>query len=169
VALYAIDSLEHNILDWFAAFENMMLQFLREGSGVVYVHCHAGMNRSGFLALAYVCKNYMMPLEAMVGAARIQRPCILQNPVFMDQVKTFIYGHLPGAKDTGLVDIQLDNRNAGLPAPDHRTGPQRLNVDTGAIESGIGRAEIDNFESLCAERPGLGSEGQSAGASGKTD
>jgi hypothetical protein len=58
VALYAIDSLEHNILDWFAAFESMMLQFLREGSGVVYVHCQAGMNRSGFLALAYVCKNY---------------------------------------------------------------------------------------------------------------
>jgi hypothetical protein len=95
----AIDSLEHNILDWYPRFEATLREFLR-GSlhGVVYVHCHAGMNRSASLALAYVCKNYSFPLSLVVPAVRSQRPCILQNPVFMTQVQTFIQdGRLPSS------------------------------------------------------------------------
>ena len=133
--LNAIDSLQHNILDWYPMFEDILRRFLRQENGVIYVHCHAGMNRSASLALAYVCKNYSLPFDPVVTAVRHQRPCILQNPVFMTQVKDFIYGHLQSAQDTRLVDIQLEHGNAGLVTPDNRTEPQGLE-DTARVSSG---------------------------------
>lgn len=91
--LNAIDSAHVNILDWYRQFEATMHGFLREeGSGVVYVHCQAGINRSGFLTLAYAVKNLGMPFEGLIASVRRQRPCILQNPVFMNQVKEFVNG-----------------------------------------------------------------------------
>lgn len=92
--LNAIDSPAVNILDWYPSFEAAMQQYLREGDGVVYVHCQAGMNRSGSLALAYVAKNFDMNLAMVVSGTRKQRPCLFQNPVFMDQVREFINGRV---------------------------------------------------------------------------
>lgn len=92
VALNAIDSVDANILDWYPAFEAILRTFLRDGplDGVIYVHCHAGMNRSASLALAYVCSHYCLMFDRVVAAVRLQRPCCLQNPIFMNQVRTFI-------------------------------------------------------------------------------
>lgn len=88
--LNAIDSFEHNILDWYPAFESTLLRFLREGEGAVYVHCQAGINRSAFLALTYVVTHYGFPLERTIVTTRGQRRCMFQNPVFMNQVREFI-------------------------------------------------------------------------------
>lgn len=96
--LNAIDSMGVNILDWYADFESAMKQYLREGDGVVYVHCQAGINRSGSLALAYVTKNFGMDLATVVSATRKQRPCLFQNPVFMDQVKEFVNGRVQNSE-----------------------------------------------------------------------
>jgi hypothetical protein len=122
----AVDSLQHNILDWYPLFEDVLRRFLRDGYGVVYVHCHAGMNRSASLALAYVCKNYSLPFDPVVVAVRRQRPCILQNPVFMNQVKDFIYGHLQSTQDTRLVDVDLHSGNSGLVTSDNRAKSEGL-------------------------------------------
>lgn len=90
--LNAVDSQTVNIMDWYPAFEATLQDFLREGTGVVFVHCQAGINRSGFLALAYAVKNLGMELDSLIASVRRQRPCILQNPVFMNQVKNDVNG-----------------------------------------------------------------------------
>ena len=136
----AIDSLEHNILDWYPLFEDVLRRFLRDGNGVVYVHCHAGMNRSASLALAYVCKNYSLPLDPVVVAVRRQRPCILQNQVFMNQVQGFIYGHLQSSQDTGLVNIELHVGNPGLATSDNRTKLEGLQDSATVAPRGDGNS-----------------------------
>lgn len=137
VVLNAIDSHYHNILDWYPAFEYALRMFLRDGplDGVVYVHCQAGMNRSASLALAYVCKNYGLPFEGVVSAARRQRPCVLQNPVFMTQVREFInHGHLSSAQNTRLDVDRVHDGNSGLFTPDNRSGTERVE-DTTSVAS----------------------------------
>ena len=134
----AIDSLQHNILDWYPLFEDVLRRFLRDGNGVVYVHCHAGMNRSASLALAYVCKNYSLPFDPVVTAVRHQRPCILQNPVFMDQVKDFIYGHLQSTQNTRFLDVDLHIGDSGLFASDDRAGTEGLQDSAGVTPGGDG-------------------------------
>ena len=94
IVLNAQDSLWVNILDWYPRFEETMHRFLREGNGTVFVHCQAGMNRSASLALAYSCACLGMEFDTMVAAARRQRPCVLKNQVFMNQVKNFVNGRL---------------------------------------------------------------------------
>ncbi len=145
VVLNAIDSLQHNILDWYPQFEHSLRAFLRQGplEGVVYVHCHAGMNRSASLALAYVCKNYDLPFLPVVAAVRRQRPCILQNQVFITQVKEFInHGYLPSAENTRLDVDGVHSRDLGLFASDHRPGVKRFQNATAIIARGIGRTPL---------------------------
>lgn len=96
----AIDSPHANILDWYSKFEETLHQFLREGTGVVFVHCQAGMNRSASLALAYVCKNFSIAFDDLMPAVKKQRPIMFQNTVYLNQVREFINGHLPSQKNT---------------------------------------------------------------------
>ncbi len=110
--LNAIDSLHVNITDWYPAFEATMHEFLRSGNGVVYVHCQAGINRSGFLALLYSVKNLGMELNSMVQSVRRQRPCILQNSVFMDQVKSVVNGRVQNSEAPRSNDSVCNNGNA---------------------------------------------------------
>jgi protein-tyrosine phosphatase len=78
-----------------------MYRFLREGNGVVYVHCAAGMNRSATLALAYVCKNFYFPMDVMIQTTLRQRPCMFQNPVYMNQVRELLNGRLQSPQNHG--------------------------------------------------------------------
>lgn len=119
--LYAIDSVTTDILHWYPEFERTMQEFLREGTGVVYVHCQAGMNRSGSLALAYACKNLGMNLDELVASTRRQRPCLFQNTVFMDQVKQFVNGHIQSTKASGIQQLEYYDRYARFFAPGNRT------------------------------------------------
>ena len=90
----AIDSPGVNILAWYPKFETALRRFLREGDGVVYVHCQAGMNRSAFLALTFVCKNFGNSYDFMMKVTKHQRPCMYQNQVFMNQTREFVNGRL---------------------------------------------------------------------------
>jgi hypothetical protein len=163
VCLDAIDSVYANILDWYPRFESTLRTFLREGTGVVYVHCHAGMNRSGSLALAYVCKNFHLPLNEVVTATQRQRPVLFQNTVFMNQVKEFINGCVSRSKDTRLDVDRVHDGDSGLFTPDDRPGLEGLLVDAGKPEDGVGDSALNGFGPLLEERPGLGGEGESDG------
>ena len=99
--LNAQDSLLVNILDWFPRFEQILHSFLRHGTGTVFVHCQCGINRSSFLALTYVCKNFGLRFQDVFFSARAQRPVVFQNPIFMRQVQEFINGRLPSSQDQG--------------------------------------------------------------------
>jgi hypothetical protein len=151
ICLDAIDSVYVNILDWYPKFEAAMQRFLREGTGTVYVHCQAGMNRSGFLALAYVCRHYQLPLESVFTAARSQRPVLFQNPVFMNQVKEFINnGRLPRSENTRLDVDRVDHGDSGLFTPGHHQGASGDQDNAGESPAGEGHVVS---EDLGAVRP----------------
>lgn len=99
----AVDSAQVEILWWYEKFETAMRRYLRQGSGIVYVHCQAGMNRSAYLALLYIAKNFNMSIDTMVPLLLKQRPCMFQNAIFMNQVKEFINGRLPSEKGPGIT------------------------------------------------------------------
>ena len=96
----AVDSLDANILDWYPKFEETLHKFLKEGNGVVFVHCQAGMNRSASLALAYVCKNFSVKMEDLYPAVKRQRPIMFQNTTYLVQVREFINGRVPSEKNS---------------------------------------------------------------------
>lgn len=82
--LNAIDSYTVKILDWYTTFKYMLNFFTAEG--VTYVHCQAGINRSGFLVMAYLVfeKNYEpFALERMIIK---KRPCALTNSSFRSEI-----------------------------------------------------------------------------------
>ena len=84
------DSMEANILDWYAEFEKTIHAFLRdEGSRNIYVHCQCGINRSGFLCLAFMCKRLKNDFFTGVKTILTQRPCALTNPQYKRQVYEF--------------------------------------------------------------------------------
>lgn len=85
--LNAIDSVDANILHWYPEFEYTLQQFLQQdGCRTIYVHCQAGMNRSGFLCLAYVKKKLGWNFHTAAKSILSQRPCALTNPSYWKQV-----------------------------------------------------------------------------------
>ena len=112
VCLNAIDSPFHNIIDWYPKFEETLRKFLREGTGVVYVHCQAGKNRSASLALAYVVKNFHQQFDMVKLSMLRQRPCMFENVVFINQVKEFINGCIQSEEDSRNASGNTNNGNA---------------------------------------------------------
>jgi predicted protein tyrosine phosphatase len=91
IALEAEDSTGFPLLkDFYPTFENVMDMFLREPScRCVYVHCMAGMNRSATLLAAYLHKRFGIPMEKVVEVMARQRPCVMTNPSFVEQLEEF--------------------------------------------------------------------------------
>jgi hypothetical protein len=140
--LNAIDSPDVNILTWYPAFEDALYQFLRESDGVIYVHCQAGMNRSGFLALAYVARNFGVDVGALVQSVKYQRPCILSNSVFMNQVRKFIYdGCIPNSKNSRF-QLDVDSGDIGLAPSGHRAEPAGDEGEAGEPSGGENPAQV---------------------------
>jgi hypothetical protein len=84
------DSLDANILDWYVEFEKTIHAFLRDkNSRNIYVHCQCGINRSGFLCLAFMCKRLSIDFFTGVKTILTQRPCALTNPQYKRQVYEF--------------------------------------------------------------------------------
>lgn len=118
--IQAVDSETVNILDWYSEFETTLHAFLKDGTGVVYVHCQAGMNRSAALALAYTAKNMGMKVDELFASVRRQRPCILQNRVFTNQVREFVNGRVQNPKDERSRVIKHNNWNIGFSSSGNR-------------------------------------------------
>ena len=90
VCLNAVDSLEADILNWYPIFESTLNMFLQDPQcRNVYVHCQCGINRSGFLSVAYACKKLKFPYHDVVKSIMFQRPCALTNPHYRSQVYHF--------------------------------------------------------------------------------
>ena len=147
----AHDSPHHNILLWYPKFEAYMVHFLRQSSGTIYVHCQAGMNRSAFLALIYVCKHFSMTPEVMIPILKRQRPCMFQNTVYRDQVEKFINGYLQSAENTRIGDERDNNGNTGLGTQGSCSEPTRLDVDTGELTNRTQREEDATLGVVCPE------------------
>lgn len=88
------DSESFDIFARYPEFETFLTSYLLDPiRGKVYVHCQAGMNRSATLAIAYVVKQYKVPLEYVVRGSLHQRPCILMNPAFNQKLIEFAKKH----------------------------------------------------------------------------
>jgi hypothetical protein len=113
-----VDSLNANILHWYFIFEQTMSAMLREkGSGTVFVHCQCGINRSAYLSLTYITKNFGFDFEETVKSLKRQRPCMFTNPIYMKQTKEFVsslHGRVPGEKDSRNSRLGLLDGNSGL-------------------------------------------------------
>ena len=89
--LEAVDSPTTNILNWYPKFKEVLDQFLSDPfSKRVFVHCQMGVNRSGFLSLAYVCQTFKYPLKDVIVKTIRQRPCLYQNPRFLKDVSDLV-------------------------------------------------------------------------------
>jgi hypothetical protein len=137
VSLEAYDSPLHNILDWYPEFEATMHRFLQQGDGNIYVHCQAGMNRSAFLALTYVCKNFGLDIDSTIKATLLQRPIMFQNPIFMNQVKEFINGHLQNSQNSGYSD-RGNNGNIGFRPSRRDSEPSGFDESSRGLAAGAG-------------------------------
>lgn len=90
VMLGAIDSPNVNIMTWYPAFKEAMLRFMRDPlCKNIYVHCQCGINRSAYLALAFIIDHFDIDMFISSYNLIIQRPCVLTNRVFWDQVSAF--------------------------------------------------------------------------------
>lgn len=133
----ALDSVYANILEWYPRFETTLREFLRAPqSGTIYVHCVAGMNRSGFLALTYTAKHYNLPLEDLMQATQRQRACLFQNPVYRNQVKEFLNGCVSGPEVEGVPNTDLGKRDAGLSSSVDCAGTSGHEHPTGVASGG---------------------------------
>uniref|UniRef100_A0A6C0I776 Protein-serine/threonine phosphatase n=1 Tax=viral metagenome TaxID=1070528 RepID=A0A6C0I776_9ZZZZ len=90
--LEAIDSVQVHIFNtWYAKFKETMDAYLQDPlCRGVYVHCQAGMNRSAFLAAAYVIKTFRIPFAECIVRMVSQRPCVMTNPAFQAQLIDFV-------------------------------------------------------------------------------
>jgi protein-tyrosine phosphatase len=87
----ADDTLDVNIVDWYATFERTVNKFLQDpNSKSIYIHCQCGINRSGFLALLYACKRLGYAYSDVLDSILTQRPCALTNPAFHKQVRHYL-------------------------------------------------------------------------------
>jgi len=90
VCLNALDG-DVDILQWYPKFKEYMDKFIKDKeSNKIFVHCQWGMNRSGFLTLAYVCKEYNLTMKQVMVNTLCQRPCLYQNRRFLKDVSCML-------------------------------------------------------------------------------
>lgn len=90
IMLGAIDSPTVSILTWYPAFEAAMLRFMRDPECKnIFVHCQCGINRSSYLALAFIIDHFHIDMFIAAYNLIIQRPCVLTNRAFWDQISAF--------------------------------------------------------------------------------
>jgi protein-tyrosine phosphatase len=91
MCIEALDSLEEDIRKWYPKFEETLNSFLRDPtSNNIYIHCQCGINRSGFLALIFVCKRFNFSFKMASDTILKQRPCALTNLSYKQQVIDYI-------------------------------------------------------------------------------
>jgi hypothetical protein len=58
----------------------------RQAGAVVYVHCAAGVSRSGFVATAFVMAEHGWSRDRALGFVRARRPQVRPNPYFLKRL-----------------------------------------------------------------------------------
>lgn len=132
--LYCIDDVSVDVIWWYPAFAAAMQTYLRDTTGVVYVHCQAGMNRSASLALAYVCKNFGADVLTSITAFQRQRPCMFQNQAFKRQVIDFVNGRVPRPQSAGGERLRRHPWDLRFTAPRGGANPSGFWVAPGRLE-----------------------------------
>jgi hypothetical protein len=72
-------------LDWLRRGVQFVGERRRAGA-VVYVHCNAGVSRSGFVATAFVMAEHGWTRDRALLFVRARRPQVRPNPVFLERL-----------------------------------------------------------------------------------
>ncbi len=89
--LNAQDSETFDITSIYPVFEAYMNKYLADPECKnIYVHCQAGINRSAFLLLMYMCIKFHFKIEDVAKNIMLQRPCCFRNVSFRKQVVDYI-------------------------------------------------------------------------------
>jgi protein-tyrosine phosphatase len=75
-----------NVMDWSALAKGVQDHLNRGGTALI--QCHAGRNRSGFLAALVVARTMGMTGEEAMEFVRIRRPRAIANPHFEDYLRS---------------------------------------------------------------------------------
>ena len=91
ICIEAEDSETFDITSVYPIFEYFMNKFLADPNCKnIYVHCQAGINRSAFLLLMYMCIKFHFNIEDVAKNIMLQRPCCFRNITFRKQVVDYI-------------------------------------------------------------------------------
>ena len=85
VRLHALEALARHLAESRAFIRAQLAATAADGSGVL-VHCLEGKNRSATIAVAYLVAEERVPLLQAVGALWAQRPIVLDNRSFVEQL-----------------------------------------------------------------------------------
>lgn len=90
----AVDSPDVDITAWYSYFSEKMNEFLRDPECTgIYVHCQAGINRSAFLSMIFLCLKFGYTIDQSFKVIAMQRPCTFTNLSFRKQVIDYIKKH----------------------------------------------------------------------------
>lgn len=166
--LEAEDDVRMNILSWYNEFEGKLREFL-QGDGIVYVHCHAGMNRSASLALAYCCCNLGMDVDDLLASVLKQRPCMFANTIYKEQVRQFIKdGQLPSQKSSRNIWNTITGY-LRLDTPRVNSEFERDDDFTRIIARGTSNAEGTDFHLVFGEFDREDSDSEESGGASLPD
>lgn len=84
----ALDNFDYNMKQHFEEAYEFIENARREG-GKVMVHCMAGVNRSGFITVAYVMKHLKLDLLSAIDYCVLRRGFFLSNHTFQRQLVVF--------------------------------------------------------------------------------
>ncbi|XKL65319.1 hypothetical protein PGB90_008739 [Kerria lacca] len=68
-----------------------IINYVKEISGIVFVHCNAGISRSPTVVAAYLIKYYNITPEEALHRIRKKRPKINPNQGFLKQLEDFYF------------------------------------------------------------------------------
>ena len=83
---YINDTPLEKIMPSVKLYVKSIINIIKEG-GVVYVHCMAGISRSGSVVIGYIMNKYHMKAEDALAFVRERRPCVNPNRGFTDELK----------------------------------------------------------------------------------
>merc|ERR1712187_1058707 len=86
----AQDSQDYNIMQHFDVMASLSDDAKKSG-GILFIHCEAGVNRSGTLCLAYHIKSTGTPMLESAYHCKKQRGRICTNQSFQVQLAKFVF------------------------------------------------------------------------------
>lgn len=84
----ALDVEEFRIADLFLKCAEIIDRVLSD-SGIIYVHCNAGVSRSPTIVAAYLVHNRKITGAEAIDLIKLVRPKVNPNPGFLDQLREY--------------------------------------------------------------------------------
>jgi hypothetical protein len=131
ICLNGSDEKNYKILEYHFDYVYDMIERSLERGHNVLLHCQCGVNRSATMAVAYLCKKTQCLIENAILDIFKQRPCILSNVGFREQLFEWAFNqywiNYSFYESVSLVEILSDNETTGTRRIEH-SEPSQYNL-----------------------------------------